>query len=97
MPDNDHRPGPRREATRSVPDESRPDESRPDESRPGNTARGRLHVSQAHRALRDIEPAELRRLAEEGKASGLSDEDGEALIDRLEVKYRGLAARKSEA
>lgn len=39
--------------------------------------------------------AELARLAEEGKASGLSDEDGEALIDRLIAKYRSLAGGKS--
>lgn len=38
---------------------------------------------------------ELRRLAEEGEASGLSEEDGELLLDRLEAKYRSLAMRKS--
>lgn len=41
--------------------------------------------------------AELARLAEEGKASGLSDEDGEALIDRLTAKYRSPARVKSGA
>jgi hypothetical protein len=33
---------------------------------------------------------ELRRLAEEGRVSGLSDEDGEAFLARLEAKYRAM-------
>jgi hypothetical protein len=40
---------------------------------------------------REISAAELRRLAEEGRLSGLSDEDGQAVLDRLEAKYRLLA------
>jgi hypothetical protein len=41
--------------------------------------------------LREIRTAELRRLADEGRLSGLSDEEGEAVLDRLEAKYRMLA------
>ena len=66
------------------------------ESGPGKTASENLRLSEEHGALRDIERAELRRLAEEGRVSGLSDEDGEALIDRLEAQYRSLVERKSE-
>jgi hypothetical protein len=40
---------------------------------------------------REISTAELRHLSEEGRMSGLSDEDGEALLNRLEAKYRLLA------
>jgi hypothetical protein len=36
----------------------------------------------------------LRRLAEEGRLSGLLAEDGEKTLDRLEAKYRSLAERK---
>jgi antitoxin ParD1/3/4 len=42
---------------------------------------------------REIKVAELRRLAEEGRLSGLSEEDGEAVLDRVEAKYRALAGR----
>jgi hypothetical protein len=49
---------------------------------------------QESKALPEIEIGELRRLAEEGEASGLSEEDGEAVLDRLEAEYRSLAARK---
>jgi antitoxin ParD1/3/4 len=42
---------------------------------------------------REIKVAELRRLAEEGRLSGLTEEDGEAVLDRLEAKYRALAER----
>lgn len=42
---------------------------------------------------REIKVAELRRLAEEGRLSGLAEEDGEAVLDRLEAKYRALAER----
>jgi putative addiction module CopG family antidote len=40
--------------------------------------------------------AELRRLAEEGRASGLSSEDGTAFLDRLVEGYRGMI-RQGEA
>jgi hypothetical protein len=41
--------------------------------------------------LREIRIGELRRLSEEGQASGLSDESGEAFLDRLEAKYQAMA------
>ena len=37
---------------------------------------------------------ELRRLLEQGRASGLSDEPGEAVLDRLETKYRSMTKRR---
>ncbi|HME23069.1 MAG TPA: hypothetical protein VKI44_17345 [Acetobacteraceae bacterium] len=36
---------------------------------------------------------ELRQLVEHGRASGLSDQPGEAVLDRLEAKYRSIAKR----
>ena len=44
--------------------------------------------------LRDLQYEELRRLVEEGRASGLSGEDGEAVLDRLQAKYRAVAQRR---
>src|SRR5438552_18904665 len=43
--------------------------------------------------LREIKVAELRRLADEGRLSGVSEDDGEAVLDRLEAKYRAMAER----
>ncbi len=37
---------------------------------------------------------ELRRLVEQGRASGVSDQPGEAVLDRLEAKYRRVAKRR---
>jgi hypothetical protein len=54
-----------------------------------------LRLLQEGKALREIEIEELRRLAQEGEASGLSEEDGEAVLDRLEAEYRRLITRKS--
>lgn len=45
---------------------------------------------------REIKLAELHRLAEEGRLSGLSEEDGEAALDRLEAKYRVVPERSSK-
>lgn len=47
-----------------------------------------LRLLEDHEKLREIKLAALRELAEEGKKSGLSSEDGEMLLDRLEAKYR---------
>jgi hypothetical protein len=33
---------------------------------------------------------ELRRLIEEGRVSGLSEQDGEAFLDELEATYRAM-------
>jgi len=52
-----------------------------------------LRLLEEREALREIKASELRRLAEEGRLSGLSDEDGEAVLDRLEAKYRTMAER----
>jgi antitoxin ParD1/3/4 len=52
--------------------------------------RDALRLLEDREVLRDISLTELRRLAEEGRASGLSDEDGEAVLARLEAKYRAM-------
>ena len=54
-------------------------------------ARDGLRLLEERERLREAKVAELRRLAEEGRSSGLSDEDGEAVIDRLETEYRAAA------
>ena len=54
-----------------------------------------LRLLEERERLREVKVAELRRLAEEGRLSGLSDEDGEAVLDRLEAEYRALAERAS--
>ena len=54
-----------------------------------------LRLLEERERLREVKVAELRRLAEEGRLSGLSDEDGEAVLDRLEAEYRAIAARAS--
>jgi hypothetical protein len=46
--------------------------------------------------LREIRINELRRLSEEGRATGLSDESGEAFLDRLEAKYQAMAASRRD-
>ena len=50
-----------------------------------------LRLLEERERLREVKVAELRRPAEEGSLSGLSDEDGEAVLDRLEVEYRRIA------
>jgi antitoxin ParD1/3/4 len=47
-----------------------------------------LRLLEDREQLRNVRIAELHRLAEEGRLSGISDEDGEAFLDRLEAKYR---------
>jgi antitoxin ParD1/3/4 len=54
-------------------------------------------VRDALRLLEDQErqrQLELRRLLDQGQASGVSDEPGEAALDRLEAKYRGMTKRR---
>jgi len=53
--------------------------------------RDALRLLEDREQLREARIAELRRLAEEGRLSGLSDDDGETVLDRLEAKYRALA------
>jgi len=55
-----------------------------------------LRLLEDREKLREIKLAELRRLAEEGRLSGLSDDDGEAVLDRLEAKYREMSGRTSD-
>lgn len=50
-----------------------------------------LRLLEERESLREIKMAELRRLSEGGRLSGLSDEDGEVFLDRLEAKYTKLA------
>jgi antitoxin ParD1/3/4 len=54
-----------------------------------------LRLLEERERLREIKVAELRRLAEEGRLSGLSDKNGEAVLDRLEAEYRARAERAS--
>src|SRR5438552_10943113 len=53
--------------------------------------RDALRLLEDREQVREARIAELRRLAEEGRLSGLSDDDGETVLDRLEAKYRALA------
>ena len=53
-----------------------------------------LRMLEDREKLREIKIAELRRLAEEGFLSGLSEDDGEAVLDRLEAKYQAMAERE---
>jgi antitoxin ParD1/3/4 len=57
----------------------------------GEVLRDGLRLLEERESLRDLNTAELRRLAEEGRLSGLSEENGEAFLDRLEAKYRAMA------
>jgi antitoxin ParD1/3/4 len=52
-----------------------------------------LRLLEDREKLREIKVAKLRRLAEEGRLSGLSEDDGEAVLDRLEAKYQAMAGR----
>lgn len=52
-----------------------------------------LRLLEDREKLREVKVAELRRLAEEGRLSGVSNEDGEAALDRLEAKHQRLAER----
>jgi antitoxin ParD1/3/4 len=52
--------------------------------------RDALRLLEDQEKLRELRLAELRRLSEEGRASGLSTEDGDVVLDRLEAKYRAM-------
>jgi antitoxin ParD1/3/4 len=54
-----------------------------------------LRLLEERERLREVKVAELRPLAEEGRLCGLSDEDGEAVLDRLEAEYRARSERAS--
>ena len=53
-----------------------------------------LRLLEDREQLRTLKIAELRDLVDEGRRSGLSDEDGEAFLDRLEGKYQAMAERR---
>lgn len=53
-----------------------------------------LRLLEDEEKLRALRLDRLQRLAEEGRASGLSDEDGEAVLDRLESKYRAMVEKR---
>ncbi|HEY1301102.1 MAG TPA: type II toxin-antitoxin system ParD family antitoxin [Stellaceae bacterium] len=55
-----------------------------------------LRLLEERERLREIRIAELRRLAEEGRLSGVSDAEGETVFDRLEAKYRAIAEGDAE-
>jgi antitoxin ParD1/3/4 len=57
--------------------------------------RDALRLLEDEEKLRVLRLAELRRLAEEGRASGLSTDDGDAVLDRLEAKYRAMIDRRT--
>jgi antitoxin ParD1/3/4 len=52
--------------------------------------RDALRLLEDREALRELRLAELRGLAEAGHASGLSAEDGEDFLNRMEAKYHTL-------
>ena len=52
--------------------------------------RDALRLLEDREKLRELRLAELKRLSEEGRVSGLSEDDGDAVLDRLEAKYRGM-------
>lgn len=54
--------------------------------------RDALRLLQDQQNLRELRQAELRRLLEDCEKSGLSDDDGEAVLDRLEAKYQHAIA-----
>jgi antitoxin ParD1/3/4 len=55
-----------------------------------------LRLLEDRESLREIRNAELRQLAEEGRLSGLSNENGDAFLDRLEAKYKALAESRRD-
>jgi antitoxin ParD1/3/4 len=49
-----------------------------------------LRLLEDRERLREMNMTELRRLIEEGRVSGLSEQDGEAFLDELEATYRAM-------
>lgn len=56
--------------------------------------RDALRLLEDQERLRTLRQEELRLLVEKGRASGLSEADGEAFLDRLEAKYQVMAKRR---
>jgi antitoxin ParD1/3/4 len=55
-----------------------------------------LRLLEDRERLREIRIGELRRMSEEGRASGLSDESSDAFLDRLEAKYQAMTASRRD-
>ena len=53
-----------------------------------------LRLLEDREQLRTLEIAELRDLVEEGRRSGLSEENGDTFLDRSEAKYQAMAERR---
>jgi antitoxin ParD1/3/4 len=53
-----------------------------------------LRLLEDHEKLRELRNAEVRRLVEEGRASGFSDAN--TVFDRLEAKYREPVKRRAK-
>jgi antitoxin ParD1/3/4 len=56
-----------------------------------------LRLLEEREALRGFTVAEIRQLVEEGRLSGLLDEDGETTLNRLKEKIRAFVARRNAA
>jgi antitoxin ParD1/3/4 len=56
--------------------------------------RDALRLLEDEEKLRQIRYEELRRFVDEGRSSGLSGSDGEAVLERLEAKYRTAGRRR---
>jgi antitoxin ParD1/3/4 len=54
-----------------------------------------LRLLEERERRHQIEIAELRRLVEEGRLSGPSDEEGFAFLARLEAKYQAMADKQT--
>lgn len=53
-----------------------------------------LRLLEDEERLRELRVAEIRKLVEEGRRSGLAEEDPEAFFDRLEAKYAAMAIER---
>ena len=53
-----------------------------------------LRLLEDRERLREIRLVELRRLAEEGRRSGLADENGEAALSSLGAEYRSMRGQR---
>jgi antitoxin ParD1/3/4 len=63
---------------------------------PSEVVREALRLLEDREKSRDLRQSELRRLVEAGRASGLSEESGEVILDRLEAKYRIMVADRGD-
>jgi antitoxin ParD1/3/4 len=59
--------------------------------------RDALRLLEDREALRKLRLAELREMAEAGRCGGVSDEEGDRFLDRMEAKYRAMAIAGADA